>query len=61
VITPEWSEFFVNIRAAQVSERSLRVFSGVGVVPGSRADAEWDELDAKIIPYRNALESGAPA
>ena len=47
-ISPEAAEFAVGIRSALVGGRTLRLFSGAGVVAGSLPEEEWSEIEQKI-------------
>lgn len=49
------AEFAVAIRSALVCGKTVHLCSGAGIVEGSEATAEWDELDAKIATLRSAL------
>ncbi|MEW5796898.1 MAG: isochorismate synthase [Candidatus Zixiibacteriota bacterium] len=42
------AEFAVAIRSALVCERRIDLFAGAGIVPGSEADSEWDEIEHKL-------------
>ena len=42
------SEAIVMIRSALTAEQKIHLYSGVGLVPGSEPDKEWNELDLKI-------------
>ena len=44
----DWAEFVVGIRSGLVSSRKLSVFAGAGIVQGSQANLEWDEIENKI-------------
>lgn len=44
----EHSEMVVAIRSALVEDRLLHLFAGVGLVQGSDADSEWQELNHKV-------------
>jgi len=44
----DWAEFVVGIRSGLVRGKRLSVFAGAGIVQGSSADAEWDEVENKI-------------
>jgi menaquinone-specific isochorismate synthase len=44
----DWSEFVVGIRSGLASAKKLSVFAGAGIVRGSQAQAEWDEVENKI-------------
>ncbi len=45
------SEWMVGIRSCVVERNVVRLYAGVGIVNGSEANAEWDELEAKIALY----------
>ncbi len=55
ILAQERSEFSVAIRSALLSENTLTVFSGAGIVEGSVSDLEWQELDNKISTLLNVL------
>ena len=42
------AEFAVAIRSALLQGNSLALFAGAGIVTGSTADGEWNEIDHKI-------------
>ena len=44
------AEFVVAIRSALITGTSAHLFSGAGIVKGSEADAEWNEIEMKIAP-----------
>lgn len=44
-------EFAVAIRSALCTEHSIRLFAGAGIVPGSQAQQEWNELSYKLRPF----------
>jgi isochorismate synthase len=48
-------EWVVTIRCGVVRDRSLRVFAGAGVVPGSRGVDELAETHAKLRTFLSAL------
>ena len=48
MIGEQHSEFCVTIRSAQQVGRRLSLFSGAGIVAGSRPQAEWHELNSKL-------------
>ncbi len=54
-ISRESSEFVVAIRSALARGRSLHLFSGAGIVPGSTPEAEWDEIESKIDDFLQIL------
>ncbi len=49
------AEFAVAIRCALVEGDRLHAFSGAGIVRGSVAGAEWDEIENKLLNFRRAL------
>lgn len=42
------AEFCVAIRSALVLENEVQLYAGAGIVPGSVAEYEWQELDKKM-------------
>ena len=44
----DWAEFVVGIRSGLASAKKLSVFAGAGIVQGSKAVDEWDEVENKI-------------
>ena len=54
-IGKESAEFAVAIRSALVCDKTVHLYSGAGIVDGSSASPEWDELDAKIATLKAAL------
>ena len=42
------SDFSVAIRSALINRNKIKLFAGAGIVTGSIADQEWQELDNKI-------------
>ncbi len=49
------SEFAVGIRSALVAQNKLSLFAGAGIVEGSVASDEWDEVEQKISDFLQAL------
>lgn len=49
------AEFAVGIRSAMVSGKSVRLFAGAGLVQGSIPESEWDEVEAKMSVFMEAL------
>ncbi|WOG26326.1 isochorismate synthase [Endozoicomonas sp. 8E] len=60
VLGKKRSEFTVSIRSALLEERQLRAFSGAGIVNGSDAQDEWQELNNKIGTLLSLLDPEAP-
>ncbi|TVQ44316.1 MAG: isochorismate synthase [Gammaproteobacteria bacterium] len=50
----EESEFAVAIRSGLLHDRELALFVGAGIVQGSDAAAEWQELESKMASLRAA-------
>lgn len=48
-ISKNRSEFAVGIRSALISGNVISVFSGAGIVRGSTAESEWNEIESKNI------------
>jgi menaquinone-specific isochorismate synthase len=44
------AEFVVAIRSALLVDDRIYIFSGAGIVAGSEADKEWNEMEIKIAP-----------
>jgi menaquinone-specific isochorismate synthase len=44
----DWAEFVVGIRSGLLNAKKLSVFAGAGIVQGSEALEEWDEVENKI-------------
>ena len=42
------AEFAVGIRSALVTPSSVDLYAGAGILDGSQAEAEWNELESKI-------------
>lgn len=57
-IGPDAAEFAVGIRSGLVQPRHLSLFSGAGIVPGSRPDEEWKEIECKISDFTKVLGLG---
>jgi menaquinone-specific isochorismate synthase len=54
-VSEQETQFVVAIRCAFFEKNSLHVYSGAGIVEGSVADQEWDELNSKILPWQSVL------
>lgn len=53
------SEFCVTLRCAQVKGQRVRLYAGAGIVAGSQAEAEWQEVDNKAAGLRSLFFSHA--
>jgi len=49
------SEFAVGIRSALIGGNTLSLYAGAGIVEGSVASDEWDEVEQKISDFLQAL------
>ncbi len=49
------AEFCVAIRSALVEGKQIHAYSGAGIVKGSVAELEWDEIENKLLNFRKAL------
>jgi menaquinone-specific isochorismate synthase len=47
----DWAEFVVGIRSGLVRGKTLSVFAGAGIVDGSDALGEWEEVENKISSF----------
>ncbi|MCA9218163.1 MAG: isochorismate synthase [Planctomycetales bacterium] len=56
-ITSDAAEFAVAIRSGLVSDRELSLYSGAGIVPGSKADEEWCEIEHKIRDFLDVMQT----
>jgi menaquinone-specific isochorismate synthase len=59
VISNQSTELAVAIRSGLISGKTLSLFAGAGIVRGSDADLEWQELEHKLAAGINALIGGA--
>lgn len=50
-VSPKGANLYVGIRSGLIRERSLHLFAGTGLVKGSHAESEWEELEQKIRPF----------
>lgn len=53
------AEFAVGIRSGLVSGRNLALFSGAGIVSGSKPEEEWAEIEQKISDFTKIFGLGA--
>lgn len=54
------AEFCVAIRSALVLEKEVQLFAGAGIVPGSVAEHEWQELDKKMSTLLSLITDRLP-
>jgi menaquinone-specific isochorismate synthase len=50
------SEFSVAIRSALVTNGSIALYAGSGIVAGSKPEAEWEETENKILNFKKLLQ-----
>jgi len=51
----DWAEFVVAIRSGLINGNKISVFAGAGIVQGSQAADEWDEIENKISNFQKIL------
>lgn len=56
-IGKDHAEFAVGIRSALISGKNLHLFAGAGVVKGSVAKDEWDEIENKMKLFGQLFET----
>ncbi|KQB02707.1 isochorismate synthase [Vibrio metoecus] len=54
------AEFCVAIRSALVVDKQVQLFAGAGIVPGSVAEHEWQELDKKLSTLLSLITDRLP-
>lgn len=54
-LSREQSEFCVALRSAKISGETVRLYAGAGIVPGSDAEQEWQEIENKAAGLRSLL------
>lgn len=54
------SDLAVAIRSARITGQAVHLYAGAGIVAGSRAEAEWRELDHKIADLMTLLHPAKP-
>lgn len=54
-ISEQKSDFSVAIRSALITKNKIKLFAGAGIVTGSIAEQEWQELDNKIQTILNII------
>jgi len=59
VISNQSTELAAAIRSGLITGRTLSLFAGAGIVRGSDADLEWQELEHKLAAGINALTGGS--
>lgn len=59
LLSEEVSEFAVAIRSLLLEPGQLRLYAGAGILQGSQADAEWQELNDKLANLLGLLTRGS--
>ncbi len=59
-VAADAAEFAVAIRSGLIHQDRLSLYSGAGIVPGSTADSEWDEIEHKISDFLHLLTPALP-
>jgi menaquinone-specific isochorismate synthase len=54
-ISSNQAEFAVGIRSGLLSGRTLRIFTGAGIVEGSVPEEEWREIEDKLQSWQHLL------
>jgi menaquinone-specific isochorismate synthase len=54
-VGPKTAEFAVGIRSGLLHGDALRLYAGAGIVQGSTAESEWDEIENKMGNFLSAL------
>jgi len=52
----DWAEFVVGIRSGLVRGKKLSVYAGAGIIDGSQADDEWNEVENKISNFIKIIQ-----
>ncbi len=50
-VSRDAAEFAVGIRSGRVEGKTLALYSGAGIVDGSEAESEWQEIEGKIADF----------
>ncbi|CAH8205224.1 Isochorismate synthase MenF [Vibrio aestuarianus] len=59
-ISHQKAEFCVAIRSALLVDKQVQLFAGAGIVPGSVAEHEWQELDKKMSTLLSLISDHLP-
>lgn len=54
------AEFCVAIRSAEIVDEDVHLYAGAGIVPGSIAEHEWQELDKKMATLLSLISDHPP-
>lgn len=56
-LSMEQSEFCVSLRSARLKDETIRIYAGAGLVAGSQAALEWQEIENKAAALLTLLTS----
>lgn len=59
-VSPSQTQLHVAIRSGLITGNTLHLFSGAGINEGSQAVKEWDELEAKLLPFLSTFKRSEP-
>ncbi len=59
-VSHKQAEFCVAIRSALVLDKVVKLYAGAGIVPGSIADVEWQELNKKLSTLLSLISENTP-
>ncbi|MCW8334657.1 isochorismate synthase [Vibrio paucivorans] len=59
-VSQQKAEFCVAIRSALIVNDQVQLFAGAGIVPGSIAEHEWQELDKKMSTLLTLISDNPP-
>ncbi|TKF23836.1 isochorismate synthase [Vibrio genomosp. F6] len=59
-ISHQKAEFCVAIRSALIVDNQVQLFAGAGIVPGSNAEHEWQELNKKMATLLSLISDNPP-
>lgn len=54
-LAPQFAEFCVTLRSALVENANITLYAGAGIVAGSEASAEWQEIERKFLTIASLL------
>lgn len=54
--TPQQAEFCVALRSAQIQSEQMTCYAGAGIVAGSEAQSEWQEISRKSLALATLLK-----
>jgi menaquinone-specific isochorismate synthase len=54
-VSAQAAHFVVAIRSGLIFKNDLYLYSGAGIVAGSDADSEWEEVENKLANFLRAI------